>query len=143
MISKTWCRGCRAKKQNIYTEESFFENKQTKGLCWSLQVYLVRAPWICTVPNVIKCNKMIFWKKKKESRFFPLLSYCSDQPNALDTAVRLCSYTLTPYLLDITHKDKLGMIYKQLALIPSENASHRWCILFLRSNCRWQSTLLI
>lgn len=45
-----------------------------------------------------KCNKNDFWREKKTKRemtFFSLLAYCSEQPNASDTAVRLCSYTLT------------------------------------------------
>lgn len=36
--------------------------------------------------------------------FFPFTSstgvYCNDQPNALDTAVRCCSYTLTLQVLN-------------------------------------------
>lgn len=49
-----------------------------------------------------KCNKNDFWREKKQterddvfSPSFSLLAYCSEQPNASDTAVRLCSYTLT------------------------------------------------
>lgn len=45
---------------------------------------------------------MIFGEKKNKQRemtffspSFSLLAYCSEQPNASDTAVRLCSYTLT------------------------------------------------
>lgn len=59
------------------------------------------------MPNVIKCNKKDFWKKKgsiRERCFFPFASspgvYCNDQPNALDTAVRRCSYTLTLRVLN-------------------------------------------
>lgn len=50
---------------------------------------------------------MDFWKKKvsfRERCFFPFSSspgvYCNDQRNALDTAVRRCSYTLTLRVLN-------------------------------------------
>lgn len=59
------------------------------------------------MPNVIKCNKKDFWKKKEvleRDVFFTFASspcvYCNDQPNALDTAVRRCSYTLTLHVLN-------------------------------------------
>lgn len=59
------------------------------------------------MPNVINAIKRIFGRKKKVlerdvfSPFFSSLGvYSNDQPNALDTAVRRCSYTLTLHVLD-------------------------------------------
>lgn len=59
------------------------------------------------MPNVINAIKRIFGRKKealeRDVFFLSPLSpgvYCSDQPNALDTAVRRCSYTLTLRVLN-------------------------------------------
>lgn len=59
------------------------------------------------MPNVINAIKRIFGRKKEileRDVFFPFSSspgvYCNDQPNALDTAVRRCSYTLTLSVLN-------------------------------------------
>lgn len=58
------------------------------------------------MPNVINAIKRIFGRKKEvleRDVFFPFSSpgvYCNDQPNALDTAVRRCSYTLTLHVLN-------------------------------------------
>lgn len=105
MIFTPCYRECSDKK--IFILKRLSLTKTEKGQCRSLQVYLVKAPRICTVPNVIKCNKKDFWKKKgsiRERCFFPFASspsvYCNDQPNALDTAVRRCSYTLTLRVLN-------------------------------------------
>lgn len=79
------------------------------------------------MPNVIKCNKKDFWKKKGSIRkrcFFPFASspsvYCNDQPNALDTAVRRCSYTLTlPVLNDsgrMNHGAEMDGAFKIISL---------------------------
>lgn len=56
------------------------------------------------MPNVINAIKWIFGRKKEvlERDVFPLFPgvYCNDQPNALDTAVRRCSYSLTLRVLN-------------------------------------------
>lgn len=60
------------------------------------------------MPNVINAIKRIFGRKKKvleRDVFPPPFSsfpgvYCNNQPNALDTAVRCCSYTLTLSVLN-------------------------------------------
>lgn len=119
--------------QNAVTRKIFIQRrlsltKPKKGQCRSLQVYLVKAPRICTVPNVINAIKMIFLKKKKgdfkeQCFFFPLSSfslYCNDLPNALDTAVRLCSYSLTLAVLNgsarmkYSTKEDRAFIFKTL-----------------------------
>lgn len=64
MIFTPCYRECSDKKKNIYTEKTFFNKKQKKGQCRFLQVYLVKAPRICTVPNVINAIKRIFGRKK-------------------------------------------------------------------------------
>lgn len=59
------------------------------------------------MPNVINAIKGFLEEKKEvleRDVFFPFSSspgvYCNDQPNALDTAVRRCSYTLTLRVLN-------------------------------------------
>lgn len=105
MIFTPCYRECSDKKK-IFILRRLSLTKPKKGQCRSLQVYLVKAPRICTVPNVINAIKRIFGRKKEvleRDVFSPFTStgvYCNDQPNALDTAVRRCSYTLTLHVLN-------------------------------------------
>ncbi len=88
VISKQCYRECseniKRKKKHLYWEVFLLKNRTVKGQCWSLQIYLVKAPLICTVPNVTNAIKMIFGRKEKKNHldFISLLMYCCDQPNA-------------------------------------------------------------
>lgn len=104
------------------------------------------------MPNVIKCNKNDFWKKKgtiRERCFSPFAFstavYCNDQPNALDTAVRRCSYTLTLHVLNdsgrMNHVAEVDILHLSIQTIIAFFTSNRWvCFYFTQgasSRCGW------
>lgn len=94
------------RKKNIYTEKTFFNKTEKRS------VLIFRGLSCKSTKNLYcaKCYKnaikRIFGRKKEELErdvFFPpfaFLPYTNDQPNALDTAVRRCSYTLTLHVLN-------------------------------------------
>lgn len=151
MIFTPCYRECSDKKKTFIPRRLSL-TKTEKGQCWSLEVYLVKAPRICTVPNVIKCNKNDFWKKKgsiRERCFSPFAFspavYCNDQPNALDTAVRRCSYTLTLHVLNdsgrMNHVAEVDILHLSIqTIIAFFTSNRRVCFYFTQgasSRCGW------
>lgn len=150
-------RECSDKKK-IFIPRRLSLTKTEKGQCWSLEVYLVKAPRICTVPNVIKCNKNDFWKKKgsiRERCFSPFAFspavYCNDQPNALDTAVRCCSYTLTLHVLNdsgrMNHVAEVDFLHLSILTIIAFFISKRQVFLYFTqgasSRCGWPKACIL
>jgi len=85
-------------KKNIYTEKSFFKKQKRKRSMLIFAGLSCKSTMNLYCAKCYKCNKRIFGRRKKKRepfRFiFPLLMYCCDQPNALDTAVRLTAVLL-------------------------------------------------
>jgi len=86
------------KTKNIYTEKSFFKKQKRKRSMLIFAGLSCKSTMNLYCAKCYKCNKRIFGRKKKKKKnhldFFPLLMYCCDQPNALDTAVGLTAVLL-------------------------------------------------
>lgn len=114
-------------EKNIYTEKTFF-NKTEKRSVPIFTGLSCKSTKNLYCAKCYKCNKNDFFEEKKgdfkeQCFFFPLSSfslYCNDLPNALDTAVRLCSYSLTLAVLNgsarmkYSSKEDRAFIFKTL-----------------------------